>query len=127
VGSSSAKLAWLQNNFTTTQLGHPAIVGDLAVPAGDGIPNLIKYAFNLTVYADGQAALPVSQTANGQLTLTFPRPPTDVHYSVQASTDLVNWSTKGVTMQTNGNQVTASYNLSGTAPAFLQIVVSPAP
>jgi hypothetical protein len=36
---------------------------------------------------------------------------------------LVNWSTAGVTVQTSGNQVTASYPL-GTQPVFLRIVVT---
>jgi hypothetical protein len=58
--------------------------------------------------------------------LTVPSPQTDLAYTIQASTDLANWSTTGVT-QSNGPPLTASYNLSGSAPAFLRIVVAPAP
>jgi hypothetical protein len=60
------------------------------------------------------------------LTLTFPAPPADLTCTVQASADLINWSTSGVT-QSNGPPVTASYILTGSAPAFLRIVVAPAP
>jgi hypothetical protein len=127
VGTSGAQLTWLQNNFTPVQLGNPAISGDLATPANDGIPNLIKYAFNLNPLVDGNALLPAPQIVNGQLTFTFPIPPADITYSVQASTDLVNWSTSGVTTQISGTQVTASYSLSGVTPAFLRLVLSSVP
>jgi hypothetical protein len=126
VGTSSTKLAWLQNYFTTTQLGQPAIVGDTAEPIGDGIPNLLKYAFNLNPWENGQPLLPQATPAAGNLVLNFPTPQTDLTYTVQASTDLVNWSTNGV-VQTNGPQATATYPISPSSPVFLRIMVSPAP
>jgi len=43
------------------------------------------------------------------LSLTFPAPQSDLTYTVEASTDLINWSATGVTTQTNGTQMTASY------------------
>jgi len=125
VGTSDAKLAWLQNNFTTAQLGQPSIVGDTATPAGDGIPNLLKYAFNLNPLLNGQSSLPIPQIVNGQLTLMFTIPPADLTYASEASTNLINWSTDGVTTQTNGTQATASYNLTGNTTAFLHIAISP--
>jgi len=45
-------------------------------------------------------------------------------YTVQVSTDLQTWTTSGVTLQTSGTTVTASYPLAGTQRAFLRIVVS---
>jgi hypothetical protein len=129
VGTSSAQLTWLQNNFTATQLGNPGIVGDTADPAGDGIPNLLKYAFNLNPWVEGQPLLPQPVFAAGNLTLTFPAPQADLAYIVEASADLVNWSTAGVTQTNNptNGTVTGSYGLAGAGPVFLQIVVAPAP
>jgi hypothetical protein len=127
VGTSNAQLAWLQNNFSAIQLGNVNIVGATAKPAGDGIPNFLKYAFNLNPNVNEQASLPQPMVSNGNLALTFTIPPPDVTYSVQASTDLVNWSTTGVNIQINGNQATATYRLSGSTQAFLRIVVAPGP
>jgi hypothetical protein len=127
VGTSAAQLAWLQSNFTTAQLGNPAISGDLAMPANDGISNLIKYAFNLNALSDGQSSLPQPTVSNGNLVLTFQAVQSDLAYTVQASTDLLTWSSAGVVTQTNGPQVTASYPMPATGPAFLRIVVAPAP
>lgn len=38
---------WQAQNFTPSELADPAVSGDLADPAGDGVPNLFKYAFAL--------------------------------------------------------------------------------
>jgi hypothetical protein len=127
VGTSNAKITWLQNNFTSVQLGKPNIVGDTAEPASDGIPNLLKYAFNLNPWVDGHPFLPQPTLSAGNLTLSFQAPQSDLTYTVQASTDLLNWSATGVTQTndpTNGS-VMASFSLPGNAPAFLQIVSRP--
>jgi hypothetical protein len=127
VGTSAAKLTWLQNYFTADELIVPSLVGDLATPANDGIPNLLKYAFNLNPWTNGQDLLPQPALSGGNLTLTFPTPPSDVLWSVEASADLLNWSTTGVTLQPTGNQVTASYLLPGNTVIFLHIVIAPNP
>jgi len=127
VGSSAAKLAWLQNNFSSGQLGSPAMVGDLAMPAGDGITNILKYAFNLNPTVNGQSSLPQATIVDDNLVLIFQTLQSDLIYSVEASSDLVNWSADGVTVQTNGNQVTASYPLPTSGAAYMHVVVSPGP
>src|SRR5262249_30691896 len=38
---------WRATNFTTAELSDPAISGERAAPAGDGVPNLLKYYFGL--------------------------------------------------------------------------------
>ncbi len=38
--------------------GNPAIAGPLATPAGDGIVNALKYAFNLDPFTDGSKKMP---------------------------------------------------------------------
>ncbi len=125
VGTSSAKITWLQSNFSPAQLGNPAIVGDMATPAHDGIPNLLKYAFNLNALANGQGAFPQPTQSGSQASLVFQAMQPDLTYTVQASTDLSNWSTAGVTTQTNGSQVTANYSLPGNTPVFLHLVITP--
>ncbi|HTB63888.1 MAG TPA: leucine-rich repeat protein [Opitutales bacterium] len=127
VGTSTAKLSWLQNNFTSTQLGNPNIVADSVAPAGDGIPNLLKYAFNLQPFVNEQSSLPQPTASGGNLTLTFPTPQSDLTYTVEASPDLINWSTTGVMVQTNGTQETASYPISPSTSTFLHVVVAPSP
>lgn len=39
--------AWQGQYFTAAEITNPAISGDAAMPAGDGVPNLLKYAANL--------------------------------------------------------------------------------
>ncbi len=88
---------------------------------------MIKYAFNLNANEDSNYAMPQPATADGQLVLTFPTPPADIVYTVEASTDLTTWSTTGVNVQVSGNQVTATYALPDTGEAFLRIEIGPAP
>jgi hypothetical protein len=126
-GRSAAQTAWLQHYFTTAQLGNPAVSGDLATPANDGIPNLIKYALNLNPLQNGQSLLPIPQIVNGQLILTFQATQSDLTYTVQASTNLIDWSANGVTTKTNGTQVTASYSLPASGQAFLRLQVTSLP
>jgi hypothetical protein len=87
---------WRDNHF-----GNPSNVGagaNTAVPAGDGVPNLIKYALGLnpfTYVSPGQ--LPTESIApdSGQnyLTLTVSRAadPSDITYIVEVSGDLQTW------------------------------------
>ena len=51
--------AWKNIWFNPAQLTNPGISGDTATPADDGIPNLLKYALNLSPLADGVSGLPV--------------------------------------------------------------------
>ena len=111
-------------NFSPDQLSNATIVTAGAVPAGDGISNLVKYAFNLSPMINGQAVLPQPLISNGELTLTYPMLRDDVSYTVQTSADLVNWSTAGIALLPSGNEVTASYELPGSGLVFIRVVVS---
>ncbi len=126
-GTSATKQAWLGDNFSIAQIADATVSGDYANPSGDGIPNLIKYAFDLSPWEDGHAALPQPVVSDGRLVLTFPTPPADLIFSVEASTDLITWSASGVNVQNSGGQVTATYPLPDSGVAFLQVVVGPAP
>jgi hypothetical protein len=87
--------------WRNTYFHNPSNVGagaDTADPAGDGVPNLMKYALGLnptTVVSSAQLPVPSIQADGGQnyLTLTMNRAadPTDVTYNVEVSADLQNW------------------------------------
>jgi len=61
---------WQGSNFSPSQLLDPSISGPDAAPAGDGVANLLKYAFNMLGNGPGQMATVGSPnaavlTANG--------------------------------------------------------------
>jgi hypothetical protein len=88
---------WRANHF-----GNPSNVGagaDTAAPAGDGIPNLIKYALGLDPYTPAASSqLPSGSILpdNGQsyltLTVNTVAQAPDVTYAVEVSGDLQSWT-----------------------------------
>ena len=87
----------------TTGYGLAGAAADpLANPSGDGVKNLVKYAFNLSPLVNGRPSLPQfslqHQTVNGvagtYLTAQFPRQlgQSNLTYLFEGSTDLVNWT-----------------------------------
>ena len=70
-----------------------AIAGDLASPAADGIPNLLKYTFGLNPNVSSSPAAPQPGAINGALTLSFFHDPSvsDATLQVEVTTDLVIW------------------------------------
>jgi len=91
--------AWRLTHFSATQLADPSISGLLSQPRGDGIANLLKYALNLNPLAASTAGLPTLGRTNDFLTLTYTRrkPPVDLLYIVEATSDLAGeWSTDGI-------------------------------
>jgi hypothetical protein len=91
--------AWRLQEFGS-DANNPAIAGDLAAPAQDGIPNLIKYALGAAPLIPASAILPLPAVsldpADGQphLTLTATLNPaaTDVTVSAEVSSDLLAWN-----------------------------------
>ena len=67
--------AWRVANFGNPS--DPAVSGDGANPSGDGIPNILKYAFGLNPLAVSTNGLPFESTVTNlgtnYLALTFPR------------------------------------------------------
>jgi Concanavalin A-like lectin/glucanases superfamily len=83
---------------TTNGLSGPA-AAPTAINGNDRLNNFFKYALGLhatTTYQPGAAGLPMTspQNSGGQnyLTLSFNGVASDVTYSVQHSTDLINWT-----------------------------------
>ncbi len=102
---------WRDTNF-----GNPSNVGagaNGANPAGDGVPNLIKYALGLNPKTAATAAqLPTGglqpNSGNIYLTLTVPRAAIEpgVSYVVEVSGDLESWSSGGTNTVTLTNTPT---------------------
>ena len=89
---------WQSLVFSPSQLADPAISGDSASPAHDGISNLMKYALNLDPWVKGLSGLPVKSmtpiSGSNYLTLAYTKviAATDLNYTVQTSTDLKTWN-----------------------------------
>jgi len=85
--------AWDEQYFGTySNTGEAA---DTANPAGDGVPNLLKYALNMDPLINSVIGLPVLSNSGGYMKIQFTRntSATDVTYIVSESTDLINWTT----------------------------------
>ena len=88
---------WRDDNF-----GNPSNVGagaDTASPAGDGVPNLIKYALGLDPYAPAagsQLPTPSIVQVSGQnylaLAVSRTAQASDVTYAIEVSGDLLTWT-----------------------------------
>lgn len=93
--AATAYDAWKAGVFTAFELNDPAISGDLATPAHDGITNLMKYALGLDPMTSGAAGQPTVGEQGGYLTLTYRKNKlaTDVTYTVQVAGSLAgnNW------------------------------------
>ncbi len=86
--------AWQEDYFDAEQQADSGISGPEANPAGDGVANLLKYSANLspwTVVSPGEIATVGS--VDGDLTLTYHELTgvEDIEYTVETSTDLINW------------------------------------
>ena len=94
-------VSWRMRHFTRNELDTPALEarrwGADADPDGDGVVNLLEYAFGLDPLVPSREGLPVSGmvTIDGDeyLSISFRRNPdaTDVEFTPQASSDLRTW------------------------------------
>jgi hypothetical protein len=124
--------AWRSTYFTSQQLSNPAISGPTATPAGDGMENLLKYAFGLAPLSpDSGGKFPAGGVSGSNVTITYFRntTATDLTWQVQQSTDLVHWMPASVSeaiLTTNGNVQTVrdSVATNGAAQLFLRLSIS---
>jgi len=134
-----------QAYFASYGLTDPAVIAPMADPANDGIPNLLKYAFSLdpTVADVNGAGLPTTTTQNGYLTISFVQrvvqgvPSPDLTYTVQVSSDLINWSSgPSATSQVSVTSLTATTQMvtvsdstqtSPGSPRFIRVSVGSNP
>ena len=102
-GAPVAYAAWQTQYFSAAQQADPSVSDPSAAPQGDGVSNLLKYAFNINpaqpMSASDRAALPAFAItmSNGTqyLSLTYRQYASlsGVSVSVQTSPDLVTWTT----------------------------------
>lgn len=87
---------WKSVHFTAEQLA-ASLGNDSAAPAGDGVPNILKYALGLTPFAPPGAALPEVAVAADHLALSYRHvaAAADVVCRVEVSPDLRVWSSGG--------------------------------
>jgi hypothetical protein len=128
--------AWRFGYFTSNELADVTISGDGAAPAGDGVPNLMKYAFALNPKVAASAnSLPILGVADGCLSLTYrlnSQAP-DLTNIVQVCTDLVSgvWTTTNfpvLSTVTNGSfwliTVRDLVPMSNAASRFLRLKIT---
>lgn len=97
--------------------------GPLADPDGDGVVNLLEFAFGTDpLSAASQAGPSVSVGPGGKILITMPKGSAagDLIWSAEVSTDLQSWSTPGITVVLN-DATTFSALYTGNAPAFLRL------
>lgn len=123
---------WQAANFTPAELVLPGISGPLADPSGRGLANLLNYALGRSARSGGFTApvtvTTVTDNGNSFLQLAFTRKSyaNDLTYFVEASDDLVTWTT----LQTVApglptlQQVRDSVVTSGAARRFLRLRVT---
>lgn len=117
----SAEIAdWLVSNEFSP-------VTDLADDSdGDGVSLLLAYALGLDPALNLASSMPVPSLSGGQLSINFTGNRKGVTYTVQTSTDLVEWTTSGVSLADpdSSGLRTASITLgTGESARFLRLVV----
>lgn len=129
--------AWQGGFFSAEDRANPALEatvwGDNADPDGDGLPNLLEFALNLSpvVNDSGGVLAPYLRSDGGteRLALTVSRRlGTDVTLELEASSDLVTWETIGGPASTSAAGTTATFEdttaLGGPTPRFIRLRVA---
>jgi hypothetical protein len=94
---AAPKEAWKQQKFGSNS-NNTAVSGDLADPDGDGVNNLLEYAFGTDPVNGRDLSLPKPSLTivdgSPRLTITFQRSlsATDLRYQVEYSIDQQNWT-----------------------------------
>lgn len=101
--------AWRQAAFSTS--ANTGNAADGADPDGDGFPNLLEYALGTVPTNPASVSLLSPQVSGLRLQLSFLRARADLTYEVQASSDLLGWTT----FATNPGSVGQSVSVTDTA------------
>lgn len=90
--------SWVAQNFTPGQQANPGISAPTADPDHDGLSNLIEFALNRSPFTPNAPLVSTIETdpadQQSYLTLTYTRrkPPRDVTYHIDISSDLATWT-----------------------------------
>lgn len=122
---------WRSLRFNDTQLADLAISGASATPFSNGVPNLVRYAVGMPDDESTGSVIADLALTSGVWSARFRLAPArpDIVVSVETSTDLVTWSTAGVSVQRiasepDGSELwEATRPASGSSPAFFRLKV----
>ncbi len=125
---------WRAQYFDASELANLSISGPDVVLTADGMTNFLKYALGLNPRVAATTGIPTVGATATDWTFTFTRPADrdDVVYTVQASTNLSDWTTIIVTASKLGtaNGVDtwqAQYPKNNASKLFFRLKVAPAP
>ena len=106
--------SWRTQHFGSTN--NSGMGADTNAPAGDGVPNLVKYALGMDPMVPATQGMPEMKMTNSRLALTFNRQKsaTDVVYEVQAAGDLFGFSNATVLWSSASNGYGGGTNPSQT-------------
>jgi hypothetical protein len=101
VATADGYWAWARQVFTADELADPFVSGPDAEYLDDGVSNLTKYAYGYAPGDDCPEALGDAAQLGEHWFFHFDWPTdlSDVEFRVEVSTDLVNWTSEGVTME----------------------------
>lgn len=89
-------LSWSATRFSVDEMASSAVSGPNVILAGDGLPNLIKYALGLEPRVAAPSPLSVSATAEYWVcTYTRPADRAELGYHIDSSVNLVDWVDTG--------------------------------
>ena len=79
-------------------LANPLVSGPAADPQGEGIPNLLRYAFGMTLSDDPDDFAPefTGSAMSPAIRFRFDSGRNDIVYVVEVTTDVVNWSAAAI-------------------------------
>ncbi|MCM2275854.1 MAG: immunoglobulin domain-containing protein, partial [Candidatus Didemnitutus sp.] len=124
--------AFTYEYFAPAERENNDISGHYADPDGDGLANLLEYALGFHPRQATAAGLPEAGKDNDSWTFTYTRPSDiyDVSYTVEASTDLVQWSNEFVWVEWLGESdgyalLRAHYPSNLATKVFFRLRVSP--
>ncbi len=106
-----------------TSKGLPTFADLQSDTNGDGVNLLMAYALNLEPAQNLSNAIPHATVNAGQMSLSFYAGAVGVTYAVQCSSDIVHWSTAGVSYSNVGEVRTATATPSGSS-CFMRLAVS---
>lgn len=128
---------WRSQHFNEQELADESVSGPEADPDGDGLENLLEYALGLNpraATADGSSVVGIeSISGTDYLTLSFRKPDaiSDIAYTVEVSSDLIEWTAEAVSAgETQHEDGTTTFTYRDSQPVsqgerrFLRLRVS---